>query len=275
MHDTFHVHRFLSVCQEELAKIVVEMPYSSCTPLIRAFHPEALHDKFGDVCVQQLFQVTDRVTAATGVSFEYLRDGRHLTGIAKFPGMVVVLDPYLSHLQPVTILSQPDCDSSSTRVPAAPFVEDRDGVVHASYVEAKWNRSSDELDIAQVKWSLRDESYRVSRRFNLSFSRTVDRSLSGFDYRPFLFHPEQTSLSVRYVEPRSLAYLEARLMLEGDGSIEYRINSRAVSSAESSWFWSSVCRNGPVDQLEIENYIRTAHGCYVDNISEWKLSNYE
>ena len=105
MHSNYPLHRFLTVCQEELTATVIGMPYSSCTPLLRAFHETAPAEKFGDVCVQQLFQVTDRIAVRTGISFTYLRDGRHLTGVAKVHGTVVVIDPYLSHLDRLSSLT--------------------------------------------------------------------------------------------------------------------------------------------------------------------------
>lgn len=275
MHSNYPLHRFLTVCQEELTATVIGMPYSSCTPLLRAFHETAPAEKFGDVCVQQLFQVTDRIAVRTGISFTYLRDGRHLTGVAKVHGTVVVIDPYLSHLEPIVFLDKSDEEEITVRVPAAPFTEDQNGELRVGFVEATWLPVKDQLHIAQIKWSASERTYRVSREFSLSSSNSVDRALTGFDYRPFLFHPEQTSLSVRYIDPDSLAYLEARLPLEDGGKIEYRINSSPLTRDLESWFWSIINRYGHADRLEIENYIRRAESCYWENKQEWELDSYE
>lgn len=275
MHNNYPLHRFLTVCQEELAATVIGMPYSSCTPLIRAFHETSPAEKFGDVCVQQLFQVTDRVAVRTGILFTYLRDGRHLTGVANVHGTMVVIDPYLSHLEPIVFLEKSDQEETTVRVPAAPFTEDHNGELRVGFVEATWLPAKGQLHIAQIKWSGSKRTYQISRKFSLSSSNSVDRALTGFDYRPFLFHPEQTSLSVRYIDPDSLAYLEARLPLEAEGKIEYRINSSPLNRDLESWFWSIINRYGHTDQLEIENYIRRAELCYWENKQAWELDSYE
>lgn len=211
----------------------------------------------------------------TGIPFTYLRDGRHLTGVANVHGTMVVIDPYLSHLEPIVFLEKSDQEETTVRVPAAPFVEDHKGELRVGFVEATWLPAKGLLHIAQIKWSGSKRTYQVSRKFSLSFSNSVDRALTGFDYRPFLFHPEQTSLSVRYIDPNSLAYLEARLPLEAEGKIEYRVNSSPLSRDLESWFWSIISRYGRTDRLEIESYIRRAELCYSENKQAWEQDSYE
>lgn len=274
MHSDYPFHQFLNVCQTELATTVTAMPYSSCTPLIRAFHETSPSEKFGDVCVQQLFRVTDRIVSRTGVSFDFLRDGRHLIGVAKAQGTLVVVDPYLSHLEPIVFLNQPDQKESTVRVPAAPYVRDADGVLHVGFVEATWFPAQEEIHVAQIKWSVRRNSYQISRKFCLSYSNQVDRALTGLDYRPLLFHPEQTSLSVRYIDPMSLAYLEVRMPLRDERKIEYRVNSVPLTEELESWFWSTIGRQYHTDRLEVEEYILTAESCYWENKQAWEFESY-
>lgn len=181
---------------------------------------------------------------------------------------MVVIDPYLSHLEPIVFLNKPGQEETTVRVPAAPFTKDHNGELRVGLVEATWLPVKGHLNIAPVKWSESKRAYRVSRKFSLSFSNTVDRALTGFDYRPFLFHPEQTSLSVRYIDPDSLAYLEARLPLVPGGNIEYRINNLPFNGNVESWFWSIINRYGNTDQLELESYIRRAEICYWENKKE-------
>lgn len=275
MLDTTFPVDLLAVTQEELTRTVYEFPYSSCTPLLRAFASESLDPRFGDVCVQQLFRTTDQIFRRTGVEFTFLRDGRHLTGVTEIGDYLLVLDPYLSHIIPIVIPLEGEGPVQTVKVPAAPRVEDRNGRTHLSFVHTKLDSNTGDLSISQVKWSSRTDEFRVSRSFRTNRTRIVDRALTEIDYRPLLFHPEQNNLSVRVVDPVTAQYLEVKTLIEGEFQPSPYINSVLVEKENEQAFWNRITALLGADRFEVIEYIAKAYKVFHSHRESWSLKQYD
>lgn len=228
-----------------LADVVHTVPYSSASQFYEYFGDAPADQRYGVSCAWQSFAVGQRLSGLGAWPIRYHVDGRHVAAVVHSDEGLVVLDPYLLHLDPIR-LNRAECDadgSVSASVPALPVRVDAAGVTHAGRVRAVWLQDRERLRLEYSRFSPTRGHYVVSRFFTLPTDTELRLVPPPADViRPLLLHPEQNNVSIRVVDPvdnqlREVIYplTTGEVTVRADGLIS-RDNQGAVRAAGSREF---------------------------------------
>lgn len=202
-----------------LAAVVDEVPYSSTSQFHEYFGETPVPASYGVSCAFQSFEVGRRLAARGGPAVSYLVDGRHVAAVVRREDGLDVLDPYLMHREPIRLRiadARPGGSIAAT-VPALPVRRAADGTPRPGRVRAVWNRRRGRLRLEYTRFKPSTDGYAVSRVFTLDTERELRAVPPPADVvRPLLLHPEQNNLSVRAVDPETLAVREIVFPLTGE-----------------------------------------------------------
>ncbi len=187
-----------------LTQVLHEVPYSSASQFYEYFGDAPADPRYGKSCAWQSFAVGARLVTLGGPVVRYHVDGRHVAAVAHSADGLVVLDPYLLHLEPLRLSlddRRPDGSVVATS-PALPVRVDSSGTPRPGQVRATWIPHRDRLKLEYRRFSPARGHHTVSRFFTLptnSELRLVPPPAEVI--RPLLVHPEQNNISVRVVDP--------------------------------------------------------------------------
>ncbi|MBT2509710.1 hypothetical protein J7I98_28320 [Streptomyces sp. ISL-98] len=232
---------------------LVEMPYNSATEYHRVYgqDPDA---RLGAACIYQTVDVARRAEALGSPPATLLQDERHVAAVFQDGGDIVVLDPYLLHLDPIRFpASEVEQGSSSVEVPAAPVRLDADGKERFARLSARYTAREGEyvIRLSYSRFSPTKNATVLSRHFSLRSSSEFVPDDFARDMKALLTHPEQTSVSVRAVSPDLRATTEAILPLHGFAERDFRADDIWLRSGQGAVLHGSDDRAATVwRQLE-------------------------
>lgn len=196
---------------------LAEMPYNSAT----AFHSHAGVDsptELGAACILQTHDVARRAEAAGAPAAVFLQDERHVAAVFHDEGGIVVLDPYILHVEPIRFSPAAIAAGfATTTVDAVPFRRDRNGDIRPARLSATFKKSAAGyvIRLSYSKFSPTKDQYVLSRHFSLYSSSIFSLGAFTKDMSALLTDPEQTSVSIRAVLLKDRRTAEAILPLRG------------------------------------------------------------
>ena len=202
-----------------LAAVVDEVPYSSTSQFHEYFGEMPVPASYGVSCAFQSFEVGRRLAASGGPAVSYLVDGRHVAAVVRREDGLDVLDPYLMHREPLRLRTADARPGGSVvaTVPALPMRRAADGTLRPGRVRAVWNPGRGRLRLEYTRFKPSTDGYAVSRVFTLDTEKELRVVPPPADVvRPLLLHPEQNNLSIRVVDPETLAVREIVFPLTGE-----------------------------------------------------------
>jgi hypothetical protein len=189
----------MKIYQEILANSLYECPYNSISHLYWAFTQDIVPQEMGCPCVWQTKQLGDKLLDL-GHETYFLQEGRHLAVVALIKDNHYLFDPYLLHTLPLN-LSMLNKNHRSIVSEAYPFRSDTKGEPKNGKLEVRW---VNEHSIKLVYWqfSQSKNTYKISRLFTLNLTKKIPSNvkIDVNEHIPLLFHPEQTTLSIRSVD---------------------------------------------------------------------------
>lgn len=187
-----------------LERFLAEYPYNSITPFYWAFSDMEIPIRFGFPCVWQSM-VLARFLHESGAENVYLlRDNRHLATVAQFQDREYLFDPYLLHTAPIDLsLLMEDADIT---VDAYPIRIGNAGAQKPSKLQVIQRSNSNVLRLRYSQLDMSKQKYTLSRYFDLDRKRKLpsDLQIDIKSMTHLLFHPEQTTLSIRLLHPVTL-----------------------------------------------------------------------
>ncbi|MEV5592923.1 hypothetical protein [Streptomyces sp. NPDC052496] len=205
------------VQNDVLDEVLVGVPYNSASQFHEYFGTRAAPPRFGLSCAWQSFAAGRMVAERTGVTAEYLIDGRHVAAVYRGPDHVVVLDPYLLHSEPLRLDRSAAADGAvRVVVDAYPYRVRADGTPAPGRVRATWTLDDDVIRLDYLRFSPRRGHNVASRSFVMRPGSRLETVPPPADWvRPLLVHPEQHSVSVRVLHPGTRQLAELILPLAG------------------------------------------------------------
>ncbi|WP_146083651.1 hypothetical protein [Rathayibacter rathayi] len=194
------------------------IPYNSAT----AFHAHAGETAtppgMGAACILQTHDVARRAEAAGAPPATFLQDERHVAAVFHDDDGIVVLDPYILHVEPIRFSAASiSAGFATTAVDAVPVRRDRNGELRPARLSATFKRSPGGyvIRLSYSKFSPTKDQYVLSRHFSLRSDSIFGLSAFTKDMSALLTDPEQTSVSIRAVLPEQGRTAEAILPLHG------------------------------------------------------------
>lgn len=205
------------VQKEVLDEVLVGIPYNSASQFHEYFGTRAAPPRFGLSCAWQSFAAGRMVAERSGITAEYLIDGRHVAAVYRRDDHIVVLDPYLLHAEPLRLDRAAAVDGVvRVTVDAYPYRVREDGTPAPGRVRATWTLDDDALRLDYLRFSPRRGHNVASRAFVLRPQSRLATVPPPADWvRPLLVHAEQHSVSVRVVHPVTRHMAELILPLAG------------------------------------------------------------
>ncbi|KUJ70103.1 hypothetical protein ACZ90_07065 [Streptomyces albus subsp. albus] len=197
---------------------LLEMPYNSAAEYHRVHGLGDPDPRLGAACVRQTIDVAHRAVSLGAPPATLLQEGRHVAAVFQDGGDLVVLDPYLLHLEPIRFpASEVERGSSSVEVPAVPVRRDAEGRERPARLTARYTARADGyvIRLTYSRFSPTKNVSILSRHFSLPSSSVFVFDDFARDMTGLLTHPEQTSVSVRAVSPDLRTTVEAVLPLHG------------------------------------------------------------
>lgn len=259
-----------------LESILREMPYNSAMAYHRVYGTEQPDDRLGAACILQSIEAAARAHSAGAPEPILLHDDRHVAAIFDDPEIgIVVLDPYLLHLQPVVFpRNEVDAGRSAVEVAAAPTRTSARGLVRTGRLKARYVSADDGfvIRLSTTKFSPTLARYSLSRHFTLRSSASFDREGFTQNLHGLLTHPEQTSVSVRAVAPNTGLTAEAILPLQGYAHRAFNYDDiwlrdeqgvmSTFESADADGVWASLETMVDTDRKEIAEHLVGAARIY-------------
>jgi hypothetical protein len=218
------------------------MPYNSATAFHTSFGDGPPDPRFGMACIHQTIDAGRRAHDLGAPSPVLLQDERHVGAVFHDDGDVIVLDPYLLHVDAIRFpRAEVLAGESSIRVEAAPRRRAADGRVKQGRLDARYKATEDGyvIRLSYSRFGPSRGSYVLSRHFSLRSTSVFDMQEFSKDMRSLVTDPEQTSVSVRAYVPEICGTAEAIIPLHG--------YARKTFSREDIWCRSSqgvVSRSG-------------------------------
>jgi hypothetical protein len=176
------------------------MPYSSVTPFYLLLTAHVPDPRFGNACVWQSKAVADDLIARGLTDVRFLNDRRHLATVARCNGELYLFDPYLLHRNAIN-LSEVLREGANQTYRAFPICKDAHGQRKDGVLEVQPSSDRREVTLRYRQFAVAEDRYLLRHRFTFSVGATLERFPSLEDIRHrlsgLLFHPEQTTLSVR------------------------------------------------------------------------------
>ncbi|MFJ2741491.1 hypothetical protein ACIO3O_17705 [Streptomyces sp. NPDC087440] len=207
----------IDVQKDVLDEVLVGIPYNSASQFHEYFGTRAAPPRFGLSCAWQSFAAGRMVAERTGVTAEYLIDGRHVAAVYRGHDGVVILDPYLLHGEPLRLDRSAAVDGVvRVVVDAYPYRVRANGSTAPGRARATWTLDDDVIRLDYLRFSPRRGHNVASRSFTMRPESQLATVPPPADWiRPLLVHPEQHSVSVRVLHPATRQMAELILPLAG------------------------------------------------------------
>ncbi|MEU0073361.1 hypothetical protein ABZ027_27975 [Streptomyces sp. NPDC006332] len=223
--------------QAALHATLVEMPYNSATEYHRVHGQGDPDTRLGAACIYQTIDVARRAEALGSPPATLLQDERHVAAVFDDGGDIVVLDPYLLHLEPIRFpASEVERGSSSVEVRAAPVRHDAEGEERFARLSARYTARAGAyvIRLSYSRFSPVKNATVLSRHFSLRSSAEFAPDDFTRDMNALLTHPEQTSVSVRAVSPDLRTTTEAIVPLHGFAERDFRTDDIWLRSGQGA-----------------------------------------
>ena len=197
---------------------LTEMPYNSATAFHTSFGDGPPDPRFGAACIYQTIDVAQRAEKLGAPPAVILRDERHVGAVFHDDGEVIVLDPYLLHVDPIRFpRAEVAAGESEVRVEAAPRRRDESGRTRPGRLDARYKQTKDGyvIRLSYSRYGPSRGSYVLSRHFSLRANSVFDMDEFTTDMRSLVTDPEQTSVSIRAFVPELRWTAEAIIPLHG------------------------------------------------------------
>jgi hypothetical protein len=251
------------------------MPYNSATAFHTSFGDGPPDPRFGMACIYQTIDAARRAQELGAPAPLFLQDERHVGAVFHDDGDVIVLDPYLLHVEAVRFPRvEVLAGESSVRVEAASRRQAADGQVKPGRLDARYKATADGyvIRLSYSRFGPRRGSYVISRHFSLRPASVFDMQEFSKDMRSLVTDPEQTSVSIRAFIPEVCATAEAIIPLHGyarktfsSRDIWLRSGQGVVSrngEAGSGSVWEQVTGATTLSQSDIEDHLLGAARIY-------------
>ncbi|MFC0600370.1 hypothetical protein [Streptomyces palmae] len=254
---------------------LLEMPYNSAAEYHRVHGDGDPDPRLGAACVHQTIDTARRAESLGAPPATLLQEGRHVAAVFEDGGDIVVLDPYLLHLEPIRFpASEVAQGSSSVEVPAVPVRHDAEGRERPAKLIARYTGRADGyvIRLTYSRFSPTKNISVLSRHFSLRSSAVFVYDEFARDMTALLTHPEQTSVSVRAVSPDLRTTAEAVLPLHGfaerdfaAGDIWLRTGNGAMlhgSDGKAADVWRQLETSLSLDAATISDHLIGAARIY-------------
>lgn len=253
------------VIRRELRRVLTGVPYNSISHLYRYLASTTPPPRFGAACVWQALELARRLNAAGLGDIRCLRHHRHAAIVATVDRTPFLLDPYLMHLEPLNLTSLAVCRRHCS--PAYPICTFPDGTRTASVFEAKYNARRKTVLLKYHRFDATRREFLTQNRFLLQLDRPVGEIPAEAEILPLFFDPEQTTLSIRTIDPWKEEVLQLRYPISqyhGDRYItETRLilttnDGRVISYDERTPFeaaLSGMCSNIDCTRRELVSFV--------------------
>jgi hypothetical protein len=225
-----------------LRDCLTAMPYNSATAFHTSFGDGAPDPRFGMACIHQTIDAARRAQDLGAPAPVLLQDERHVGAVFSDDGDVIVLDPYLLHVDAIRFpRAEVLSGESSIRVEAAPRRQAAGGQVKHGRLDARYKETKDGyvIRLSYSRFGPSRGAYVISRHFSLRSTSVFDMQEFTTDMWSLVTDPEQTSVSVRAYVPEVCGTAEAIIPLHG--------YARKTFSTGDIWLRSAqgvVSRNG-------------------------------
>lgn len=124
----------------------------------------------------------------------YLRSGRAHSVLLKTKDGLFFFDPYIQHKKPIKLVPR-----KNQKIKAYPTVKTGNGLVKESYIKLKW-LDKNVFCLKKYRWSEPKNKYLAS---SFVFDISQKCSQGAKTTKNFIYHPEQTTLSLRFLDPKT------------------------------------------------------------------------
>jgi len=251
------------------------MPYNSATAFHTSFGDGAPDPRLGMACIHQTIDAARRAQSLGAPAPILVQDERHVGAVFHDNGDVIVLDPYLLHVDAIRFpRAEVASGESSIRVEAAPRRRAADGQVKPGRLDARYKQTNDGyvIRLSYSRFRPSRGSYVISRHFSLRSASMFDMQEFTADMRALVTDPEQTSVSVRAYVPELRGTAEAIIPLHGYSTktfsatdIWLRSGQGVVSRNEetgSATVWKQLAGATMLSQSDIEDHLLGAARIY-------------
>jgi hypothetical protein len=225
------------------------MPYNSATAFHSSFGDGEPDPRFGKACIHQTIDAARRAQDLGAPAPVLLQDERHVGAVFTDNGDVIVLDPYLLHVDAIRF---PRADvisgESSIRVEAAPRRRTAGGQVKLGRLDARYKQTKDGyvIRLSYSRFGPSRGAYVISRHFSLRPTSVFDMQEFTTDMRSLVTDPEQTSVSVRAYVPEVRGTAEAIIPLHGYASRTFTTADIWLRSSQGVVSRNTETGSGPV-----------------------------
>lgn len=258
-----------------LRESLTSMPYNSATAFHTSFGDGPPDPRLGMACIHQTIDAARRAQSLGAPSAVLVQDERHVGAVFHDSGDVIVLDPYLLHVDAIRFpRAEVSSGKSSVRVEAAPRRQAADGQIKPGRLDARYKATKDGyvIRLSYSRFRPSRGTYVISRHFSIRSTSVFDMQDFTKDMRALVTDPEQTSVSVRAYVPEICGTAEAIIPLHGyptktfsTGDIWLRSGQGVVSrnrQAGSEQLWEQITGATMLPQSDIEDHLVGAARIY-------------
>lgn len=251
------------------------MPYNSATAFHTSFGDGPSHPRLGMACIHQTIDAARRAQSLGAPAPMLVQDERHVGAVFHDDGDVIVLDPYLLHVDAIRFPgAEVAAGESSIRVEAAPRRQGADGQPKRGRLDARYKATDDGyvIRLSYSRFRPSRGSYVISRHFSLRSASPFDMQEFTADMLALVTNPEQTSVSLRAYVPELCGTAEAIIPLHGystkafaTGDIWLRSGQGVVSrnsATGSEQVWEQLTGATALSQSDIEDHLVGAAQIY-------------
>lgn len=266
--------KLFNIFKEALTTNLRDFPYNSATQFYTYLQEKDVDYAYGKACVFQTFDVADRVKNTKGIGdAKFLQDGRHVAAVYELPEGIVVLDPYLLHLEPIFFPWNDSLQEIQVKtVPALPIRTNSLGEENSSFLKVAFSQKSKKdytIILDYYRFSSTKNLHVLSRHFKLNSKQEFNLDNNPENINELLTHPEQNSLSIRVVSSSTPPKMnevilplhdwmnsEIELLPIHVRNNEGRVCSHDSEQAEESW--NHIKESTGFDAEDIIDYLRGA-----------------
>ena len=194
----------LCATYETYNTVLTRMPYNSVTPVYQTAGI-IVPDYFGDNCIGQAEAVINNLPRSLAEKSFYLVDERHHLVITLIGEDYYLLDPYLMHKEPINISLQLRNGALQQTYPAYPLEFNDRKEEMRSFISVNFlpdaHDTCTRFSLRKGRFSPSHDRYEIAV-FNFDLQNRI-KERTAPDDPAIAFHAEQTTLSIRYFDPKT------------------------------------------------------------------------
>lgn len=180
---------------------VINIPYSTVPMVYRLAHEKHLL-KYKDTSCLGLSEILkSRLNKQGFKDIFFIRSNRHHALILKNNNEVYLLDPYLLHKEPINLTKILDSKQKKEKFEAYPLITTPSGEIKPSYLTVRC-QDPNIFSVEKGRYNCDLAKYQVTK-FSFNIQNAV-RNLGRLDMKKLLYDPEQTSLSIRFLDKANM-----------------------------------------------------------------------